>query len=66
MIKLFSKNSLCKELFFIVFIKLFLLFMLWYLFFSDPVSHHLSNNKIADHLFNCVGKACNASNHHLT
>lgn len=44
-----TRLNLRTELILILLIKVLLIVILWYVFFSDPVQSHLTNQKVADH-----------------
>jgi hypothetical protein len=49
MFRFFTRNTYRKELTIIIVMKVLALFLLWGLFFSEPIEH-LNQHKMANHL----------------
>jgi hypothetical protein len=49
-------SSLQIDILTVLFIKLTLIFVLWWFCFSHPIDKQLNSEKIAQHLFNPVSK----------
>jgi len=52
LIRLPKKYALTKELWIILTVKCCLLFLIWKIFFANPVENYVTESSIAQHLYN--------------